>query len=424
MLRHSYLLPILLGFASFATTLLRAQPAAPEKPAADAPTVKKLIEELGADEFATREAATEQLARIGLPAYKAVEGAVQHPDREVRYRAERVLGRIRQTDLQRRLDAFIAGKEATDDYQLPGWTRFKKAFGDAESSRKNFVDLTKADPEMLQTLESNPKNVAELFGVRIQQNQQLAQFGGGGNTQLGYGQVAMLVFVAGEEDVSLNQNHNSVVFNYCSQANFADAITGSSRGDVPRKMLSRLILKSEDFAAYSAMSLARRFNMKEGLTCAEKILKANRQPHMASMALMTIAAMGDESHLPQIEKLFADTNLVTQMQEREKVMIKVEVRDSALAAALFLTKQDLKSYYTIPAGQAFSDPQMVLTNARIIGHSDEAKRAEVFKKWTDYRAKNPGPVEKKDDKAEEKPTADKPAEKAVDKNAADTVEKK
>lgn len=356
---------------------------------ADADTIKKLIADLGADEFSIREAATEQLAKIGLPAFKAVEAVVLHPDREVRYRAERVLGRIRQTDLQRRLEAFLAGKEADDDYQLPGWSRFKKSFDDSDSARRIFVDLTKSDPEMLQTLETNPKGVAELFSARIAQNQQLMQFGGVNNLQLNFGQVAMLVFIAGEDDITLNTNHNTMVFNYCNQPAFADTVTNNTRGELPKKMLSRLILKSEDFAAYSAMSLARRFQMKEGLVCAEKILKANRQPHMASMALTTIAAMGDESHLPQVEKLFTDTNLVTQMQEKDKVMVKVEVRDSALAAAVLLTKQELKSYYTIPEGQTITDPQMLLTNARIIGHSDEAKRTELFKKWSDYREKNP-----------------------------------
>src|SRR5690606_6840797 len=128
-------------------------------------------------------------------------------------------------------------------------------------------------------------------------------FGGVSNRQLNFGQTAMLVFVAGEDDISLNTNHKTMVFNYCNQPAFADTVTNATRGDLPKKMLSRLILKSEDFAAYSAMSLARRFQMKEGLVCAEKILKANRQPHMASMALTTIAAMGDESHLPLVEKL-------------------------------------------------------------------------------------------------------------------------
>lgn len=373
-----------------AACCLPAYAVADENPVkADAETIKKLIEDLGADEFSTREAATEQLARIGLPAFKAVEAVALHPDREVRYRAERVLGRIRQTDLQRRLEAFLAGKEAADDYQLPGWDRFKKSFGDSDAARRVFVDLTKSDPEMLQTLESNPKGVPELFSARIAQNQQLMQFGGVSNLQLNFGQTAMLVFVAGEDDISLNTNHKTMVFNYCNQPAFADTVTNATRGDLPKKMLSRLILKSEDFAAYSAMSIARRFQMKEGLVCAEKILKANRQPHMASMALTTIAAMGDESHLPMVEKLFTDANLVTQMQEKDKVMVKVEVRDSALAAAIFLTKQDLKSYYKIPEGQTITDPQMLLTNARIIGHSDEAKRTELFKKWSDYRAKNP-----------------------------------
>ncbi len=388
--------------------------AADDKPAAkpDAAAIKNLIDELGADEFSARELATEQLARIGLPAYKAVEDAVAHPDREVRYRAERVLGRIRQSDLARRLDAFLRGSEETDDYQLPGWTRFKKVYGDHSDSRAVFVDLTKADGELLQSLESNPKGVAEVVSTRVTQYQQLMQnLGGGTGLQLSFGQIGALVFVTGEEDITLNQNHANVIFSFCSQQALADAVSNGSRREIPRQMLARIIVGSEDWAAYTAMNLARRFNMKEGLIPAEKILKGNRQPHMASMALTTIAIMGNESHLPMVEKLLTDTSPITQMQEKDKVIIKLEVRDAALATALFLTKQDLKTYFTPRDGQTIGEPTQVMTNVRVIGFSDEAKRAEVFKKWAEYRVKNPAPVEKpKEEGAKDKAPEVKPLE--------------
>jgi len=387
-------------FAALDSSSLAAEAPTPAK--VDAASIKKLVEELGADEFAARESATEQLTRIGLPAYKAVEDAVQHPDREIRYRAERILGRIRQSDLQRRLDAFVRGVEADDDYQLPGWTRFKKAFGDDSHSRAVFVDLTKADAELMQALETNPKGVGEVVTQRVTQYQQMMQQFGGISSlqQLSYGQIAAMVFIAGEEEFTLNPTQAGAIFNFCNQQAMADAITSGNRREIPRQMLARVIVRSEDWAAYNAMTLAKRFNMKEGLIPAEKILKGNRQPHMAMYALATVATMGNETHLPMVEKLLTDTNVIMQMQEKDKVSYKVEVRDAALAASIFLSKQDLKDYFTPREGQTIGEPQMVLSNPRIIGFAEEAKRAEVFKKWSDYRAKNPLPAEKP--KAEEK----------------------
>lgn len=362
----------------------------------DAATIKQLIEGLGADEFSAREAATEQLSRIGLPAFKAVEEAVHHSDREVRYRAERILARIRQLDLQRRLDAFLRGAEATDDYSLPGWSRFKKIYGDDSHSRAVFVDLTKADAELLQALETNPKTAAEATSTRVVQYQQLAalqQVPGQSALQLSFGQVAALLFIAGEDDVTLSQSAAQAIFNLCNQQSMAEAVTNGARREIPRQMLANVILKSEDWASYQAMLLAKKFNMKEGLVPAERILKGNRQPHMAYYALATIAAMGSsDEHLPLVEKLLSDQNVVTQMHEKDKVIYKIEVRDAALATALFLTKQDLKTYFPVREGQTIGDPQQVLTNPRIIGFADEAKRAETFKKWTEYRAKNPSPA--------------------------------
>ena len=82
--------------------------------------VARLIADLGSEEYTVRERATDELARIGLPAFVALEAAANHADREVRYRSQRVLGIIRRHDNERRLEAFLTGKHDTTDYALPG----------------------------------------------------------------------------------------------------------------------------------------------------------------------------------------------------------------------------------------------------------------------------------------------------------------
>src|SRR5262245_51119269 len=49
---------------------------------AEAERIAALISQLGNDEFTIRETATEELTKIGLPAFAALEAAVKNPDRE------------------------------------------------------------------------------------------------------------------------------------------------------------------------------------------------------------------------------------------------------------------------------------------------------------------------------------------------------
>src|SRR5207249_4838927 len=111
-----------------------------------------------------------------------------------------------------------------------------------------------------------------------------------------------------------------------------------------------------------------------------------RNAPMAQRALITIADLGDASHLPLVdtEKLMHDATQIAQFRENETTFT-IQIRDVALAAAIVLSKQDLKSYFDVPRNQPFSDPQMIFLNPRLIGFSSDEKRAEVFAKWEKYK---------------------------------------
>jgi hypothetical protein len=397
---------------------------APARPASDPARTELLIKQLGSEDFTEREAATDELTRLGLAAFAPLEAAAVHPDREVRYRSIRILAQIRDLDMQRRLDAFLSGKESAGEYPLPGWSRFAKAYGDQSQSRQLFVELQRADPELLRSIEEGPQGAAELLTQRIGQHQQAMQFGGG--QQLTLGQVAALVFVAAEEDVTVADHTMSMVLNYCHQQAVREVMNNPTKKEIPRKMIGAAVRRSEDNSAYQAMNLAMSYGMDDGMVPALKILKAGgRVPHMSLYALMTVAKLGDQSHLPLVEKLLDDKAVVTRSQENN-VIHEVQVRDAALAAAVMLTKQELKSYFTGRGDLTVSEPQQVFFNPKLIGFPPEAvadgkgapgepkedPRAPAIKKWQEYKASQPQKDAAAPEPAKEAPAKAAPADEA------------
>jgi hypothetical protein len=356
----------------------------------DSDRLSALVAQLGSEDFTEREAASEELTSIGLPAFAALETAGEHPDREVRYRALRILSHIRELDLQRRLEAFLSGEESDDEYPLPAWNRFQKVYGDSSRSRQQFVEMQRADAEMLRAIEEGPRTASELLAQRTLEHQQAMQTGG--RPQLSFGQTAALLFIAAEDDVTMSAQTMQMVFNLCNQPVIRDVLTSSDKREIPRKMIGSLVRRSEDYAMTQAMMLAIQFDMDEGLVPATKILKnpINRVPYMSQYALMTVAKLGSDTHLPLVESLLDDHSVVTKMQNDEKVTTEVQVRDAALATAVLLTKQEVKDYFPARDGQPLTtDPQQLFFNPRAIGFQNDEERGNVHKKWTEYREKNP-----------------------------------
>jgi hypothetical protein len=375
---------------------------APIQTANDPGRISTLVKQLGSEDFAEREAASDELTRAGLAAFSALETAAAHPDREVRYRSIRILGQIRELDLQRRLEAFLSGKNDTDEYPLPAWSRFKKAYGDDATSRQLFVELTRADADVMRTLEESPKSASDLLGQRAFQHQQAMQLGQ--QQQLSLAQIGVMLFVAAEEDVTLQAQTMNMVYNYCYQQTLRDAVASSAKNGIPRKMVGSIIRRSEDTAAYQAMLIALNLGLDDGMVPALKILngQGNRAPHMSQYALMTVAKLGNKSHLPLVEKLLDDKSVVTRMQEN-KTIYDVQVRDAALATAVLLSKQELKTYFGDRPNQQLTDPQQIFFNPRVIGFTDEEKRVATHKKWAEYKAQQPPPAEKPNAPAAESP---------------------
>jgi hypothetical protein len=335
-----------------------------------------LVQQLGDEQFSLRERATTQLIELGLSATRALQEGRNHPDREIRYRCERILSIVDELDFQRRLAAFATGR--SDGGDMPGWRRYRDAFGDDGETRSLFVEMQKAEAELLQAIENGPQGVARVAETRclvLQQSQR------GVGQPVSLGSTAALLFAAGDENVNLGIQATSVLYQFCSQTPMNDAMSDSSKRKILRKMLGDWIKRSEGWAAYQTLFLAMRYDLKEGLVPAVKILgNPGEQPYARQNAILAVSKLGDASHLELLESLLDDTARCS-AQRVNNVTYETQIRDVALAALLLLKKQDPRSF----GFERFQTNETTSFVTSTVGFENDDRRKKVFDKYATFK---------------------------------------
>jgi hypothetical protein len=337
-----------------------------------------LARQLGDERFATRESATARLIQLGRSAKPALEEGRTDADREIRYRCARILSIIEELDFQRRLAAFAAGR--TDgESDLPGWKRYRSAYGDDAEARALFVEMQKSEPELMLAVEEGLHAVTKTVDFRCIQLQQSQRSGG---QALNLGSIAALLFAVDDEQVTLNFQSVAALCSFCYQPTLANAIEDAAKRRMLRKMLGAWIKRGDGWTGYQCLSLAMRYDLKEGLAPAVKVLQnAADQPYIRQNAILAVAKLGDESHLPLIEALLEDKSKCA-TQRMNNVTFETQLRDVALAAMLVMKKLDPKEF-------GFDRLELNATSIFVtstVGFEHEDKRNLAFAKWNKFRS--------------------------------------
>lgn len=366
-------------------------------PVPDAKTageIRVLIRSLGDESYSAREAATEKLLTYGLPALKIVEEGTKDADREIRYRCDRVRVLLREIDLQRRLEAFAADVKGEKDHGLPAWNQFSKLHGGTAEARQLFVDIFKAEPDLLKKIQfESSTQVADFVSMRVFQLMQQQQM----QQQISIGSLAGLLFVAADKDISLIDQTQQYIFNFCYQQSLRDAMSGPpEKQAVVRSLLGKLMSRAEGNVAYQALYIGMQFEMKESLDVARRMIDSRGagNQHMMQIALPAMAKLGTVDDLPAMEELLEDKTVLFNFQQNNQ-RIECQIRDYALVSVLHLlakSKDQLKGT-PLESGdlKAFGFDRLEpnptqLYNPQSIGFISDDKRQEAFKKWNDAKA--------------------------------------
>lgn len=355
---------------------VRAKPA----PAA-ASKAERLVKQLGADDYAAREQAARELARLGTPAQQALEAGTRSSDREIRYSSLRILDEVRQAEFQRRLEAFAEGRDDQAGDLLPGWGEYRGVAGDSAQSRTLFVAMQNEERGLLETLAGKPREASRQLDIRAQEIQHELRLY---NHEVPLGSIAALLLAAGDDRVTVPTQASSMLYGYCYQQCVRAALEGGDYEPEVRKLLGRWIARGEDSLAYQGLVLATQYELKEGLVPARRIIRSDQQQqYVVQFAVVTIARLGGKQDIPLLEPLLGDATHLTQRRVgSDSRLVEVQLRDVALAALVHLSGQDFADY---GLRHIQPNPQTVFTPNSACFDTDDQRTAAI-RKWREYSA--------------------------------------
>jgi len=389
---------VLLFILSAVIPVSRVSRAADETPPAagqdDARRAIALVQMLGNEEFATRERATTQLIEMGLPARSALEQGKLHADREIRYRCARILTIIDELDFQRRLAAFAAGRD--DEHGLPGWDRYRETFGGSAEARAMFVEMQKAEPDVMHAVEDGPQGVGKAIEIRCTQVQQIQRVA---RQPVSLGTVAAMLFAVSDQKVDLNFEAASALGSFCYQTELQNAMMDTEKRTILRRLLGDWIKRGDGWTAYQSLSLAMRYELKEGLVPAQKVLEnPGNQPYIRQNGILAIAKLGDQSHTPLLESLLEDESRCASQRIKDKTY-ETQIRDVALAALVIMARKEPSDF----GFDRLQKNEMSVFVTSTVGFESDEKRKEAVQKWQEYRAAGKSPDDNGASPAENKP---------------------
>lgn len=399
--------------APLAGTAPGAPPSNPDPKSLEVPPeqlskARELVQKLASDAFRERERAQEALAEMGRLARPALlDAARTDPDPEIRQRCQFLLPRATAAEMKARLDAFLADADGKYEHDLPGWNRLRAAvrgeftlFGwtwaarpsEDKVARKLFTDFLTAPGgrDLLAALDRDRAAAGQAVASRKTELYQM-RFPRDGTPGRNPSVLEVAVVVFAESQVpAKNVPRTTALTSVMTTSGFSAAVQNDDdRGRALKAVMTAWFdSRTEGVDMYSALTLATNMNNTPaaGRLAGRLLTVPGVTGFYRGQAMSTIVRLKMTDQLPAVEKAFNDQTVIsTSIRVVNGVQVRqtIEVRDAALATALLLTGQDPSDYGFETLTK--NPPTFTYSQARIT----EGKRDDAFKKWKEWRAKNP-----------------------------------
>ncbi|MCH7724944.1 MAG: hypothetical protein IH991_00475 [Planctomycetes bacterium] len=349
-------------------------------------SVDALIRELGGAVFAEREAAADELARRGDKATDALESTLDNPDLEIRLRAQQVLARIAKANLETRLTAFVDDIEGKQEHDLPAWRSFEKQMGSGREMRELFAGMVRVEAAFLEMLDDKSADLSSDYNLRVRSLQ--ANAIPGLERTVSPASLATLLFVGNDPRVILNTSVGYQLYSLLSRTSSADAIANGPQSAAMKKLLANWLIRSSTNAplARNGLMLAQRYKMNDvGLQLARSLLSQKNVPtYVLPYAILAVGQFGEKKDGALIEPLLANTTVCHSWHNPKfKEVIRIQVRDVALATVIHLQGKDPKEF---GFDLLRKDPNS-LFYVYTLGFPAEKQRDAALAKWKEHRRK-------------------------------------
>lgn len=367
--------------------------------------IDSLIKQLGDPDFYDRENAEKELLSIGRPAIEPVRDSRFAKDNEIRLRVRRLLTKLLRNDFQRQLHDFL--QDDSNTVSLPAWKAFSQIAGTQQTAKELFASMYANSPELFLALENH-----DLQPARIHYKKLLTEFG---RVQMSLALVCSILFADtyGFEPPSYDNSRphdesqriwtqsrelvrtsshlkNSNVVSFASSGGFQTEFKA-----VLTHWLLHLPTDNQTLRA-SRLVIVEKFKLVELLPMIVEIFNDDHETiYSKAKAIVIVARVGNESNVKSLQLLLSNKQVVGHFEneyadrESRGVKLEVQLRDIALAASVFLSKQSLEEYGF--ANSPDQDDRFISISQA--GFATQQKRKAAFGKWTQFHQEHLSPTE-------------------------------
>jgi hypothetical protein len=371
---------------------------------------QKLVQQLGSQAFAEREAADKALAGMGARGAAAVRVGMNDTDLEIARRCAALWPRLWQTEIAR-TDA-----DRLASYAHPLWVRFRNVAGDDPGSRTLFAEMV-ADLDRfrrLEAVEADLEKAGAAYTAELKQRAEALERGtqeaiaaagrrtgpivpsSGRPTR---GEFITLLFLgtypgSAKDEGAANTHHNIFAFGI-GPTNREDA--RSIRPALRRLYAAWLGTRTDPRPIAIGMNLALYNGFAEVAPVAVAFAANDKlAPSARGFALLAVGRFGTPADLPLLERAFADSRVFHTTKytfnDGKQRGVEVRVSDTAVAAALRLSGRDAADFgFTFQEMYKRRGPE-ALAEHYLLGffQEDDAARQAAHKKareWLDEHRK-------------------------------------
>ena len=384
---------ILIGRTALFATLLVGS-VATNLAANDENLISQAIADLSHNSFAVRTRAEKNLLEIGPPAQNALVDALAHGDAETRQSARRILEYILTERLYLQVQQFTKlGPEAVTP-PLPGWEFYQEHVGNDAQSQASFIEAVLAEPVLLESLTQNSSYSSQalqsrtytLYNALIRNPGRSPGGSNGPGTSMvtSTGSVMALLVVAANNATNLDEQTAQKIFQLMNYSR----LTQNLAQDEPtpqRRLVGHFVRRSAGTTlAYQMLWLSMQYNLPEGLVPAEMIIRQKTpQPYVLQNAMLAIAKLGDEKHIPMLEPYLSNNK---PLNNRRGNGFQPLVRDVALATTIHLHGKNPKAF----GFTQLRPNKQTLFQAGSMGFANPKQRDAAFEKWNVWKTQHQG----------------------------------
>lgn len=337
--------------------------------------IASLVAQLGSDSFKEREAATDKLLKVGVPALGAVRRAVRESrDPEIVWRCRRLVTLLRDQEAKQLVAAFLRG-DASAEAAMPGWDRFRELYGEKRPTRELFAAMMLEERELLELFGAETAEAERAFVATVQMTQRMASRQG-----VPEGSLAAMLFLAAEPSVNRSDRISANLSYLCRYLHTRSKGKVFAKSSLMRKLLVRYLVREDvNTTAHTRLLVGVYLEVEQTLELAESVLSNKAAPGQGrGYAALVFYMMGTMDDLPHLEEAMGDDEVVFTYRRKNEQRT-TQVRDIARAALVRITGQPLGDYgFTTTSNR--SRPSFLH-----FAFNSEKKRQESIERWEAYR---------------------------------------